>query len=93
MGLYWADNVHTVSRHLLATQGLNVRVLELLNVLITVRAFGRSWTGQWVNFYIDNKAVICALNNGRIKDAYIQQAPRSIFQAGTMLKQYIVKGF
>ena len=86
MGLYWADSIYTVSSHLLATQGLNITELEPLNVLIVVRAFARSWTGQWVNFYIDNKAVICAFHNGRIKDAYMQEAPRSIFQAGTMLR-------
>ena len=32
MGLYWAENVYAVSRHLLATQSLSITQLELFNV-------------------------------------------------------------
>ena len=79
MGLYWDENVYAVSRHFLATQGLSITQLELLNVLIAFRTFARFWTGQWVKFHIDNKAVVFALNNGRIKDNYMQQVARSIW--------------
>ena len=79
MGLYWDENVYAVSRNLLATQGHSITQLELLNVLIAFRTFTRSWTGQWVKFHIDNKAVVYALNNGRIKDSYMQQVARSIW--------------
>ena len=79
MGLYWADNVYAVSRQLLATQGLSITYLEFLNVLLAFRTFGRFWTGYWVKFHIDNKAVVYALNNGRIKDTYMQQVARSIW--------------
>ena len=79
MGLYWDENVYAVSRHMLVTQGLSITQLELLNVLIAFRTFARFWTGQWVKFHIDKKAVVFALKNGRIKDSYMQQVARSVW--------------
>ena len=88
MGLYWAHNVYAVSRHLLATQGLSITQLEFLNALIAIRTFARCCTGQWVKFHVDNKAVVYALQNGRIRDTYMQQVARSIW---LLLATYDIK--
>ena len=88
MGLCWDKNVYAVSRHLLATQGLSITQLELLNVLIAFRTFAKYWTGQWDKFYIDNKAVVHALNHGKIKYIYMQQVARSIW---LLLATYDIK--
>ena len=88
MGLYWANNVYAVSRQVLATQGLSIIQLECLNILIAIRTFAKNWTGQWVRFHIDNKAVVYAMQNGRIKDTYMQQVARSIW---LLLATYDIK--
>ena len=62
----WGNNVYAVTRHLLATIGLNINQLEMLNVLIALRTFGRCWKNHFVEFRIDNKAVVFALQKGKI---------------------------
>ena len=79
MGASWDTNVYAVTRHLWATIGLDINQLEMLNVLIALRIFAKSWQNQCVEFRIDNKAVVFALQKGRIKDNYMQAVARSIW--------------
>ena len=79
MGASWGTNVYAVTRHLWATIGLNINQLEMLNVLIALRLFAKYWQNQCVEFRIDNKAVVYALQKGRIKDNYMQTVARSIW--------------
>ena len=88
MGLYWDNNVYAVSRHVLATQGLSITQLEFLNVLIAIRTFAKNWTGQCIRLHVDNKAVVYALQNARIRDSYMQQVARSIW---LLLATYDIK--
>ena len=79
MGACWNENAYAVSRHILATATLSITQLEMLNVLIAMRIFGHCWEKQKIKFHIDNKAVVYALSNGRIKDKYLQSVARSIW--------------
>ena len=79
MGAHWGNNVYAISRHLQATAGLNINQLEMLNVLIALRTFAKVWANQRVEFNIDNKAVVFALNKGQIRDHYMQAIARSVW--------------
>ena len=79
MGASWGNNVYTVTRHLLATSGLNINQLEMLNVRIALKMFGKCWKNHCVEFRIDNKVVVFALQKGKIKDHYMQTVARSIW--------------
>ena len=78
MGAFWCYVVYAVSRYVMATQGLNITQLEILNVLVALRTFGETWSKQCIKFFIDNKAVVFSLKKGRIKDTSMQAVARSI---------------
>ena len=79
MGACWNENAYAVSRHIPATVSLSITQLEMLNVLIAMRIFGHWLENQKIKLHIDNKAVVHALSNGRIKDKYLQSVARSIW--------------
>ena len=67
MGASWHNDVYAVTRHMVATIGLNINQLEMLNVLIALRMFGECWKNHCVEYKIDNKAVVFALQKGKSK--------------------------
>ena len=79
MGACWDNNVHAVTRHLSATWNLSITQLEMLNVLIALRTFGKIWANESVVINIDNKAAMYALKYGKIRDPFMQSISRSIW--------------
>ena len=79
MGASWDNNVYAVTRYFIATIGLNINQLEMLNMLIALRMFGKCWKNHCVKFKIDNKAIVFALQKGNIRDNYMQAVARSIW--------------
>ena len=84
MGAWWNENAYAVSRHILATVTLSITQFEMLNALIAMRILGHCWENQKIKFHVDNKAVVHALSNGRIKDKYLQSVARSIWLIAAM---------
>ena len=48
-------------------------------MLVALRTFGHFWTKSRVKLHIDNKAVVFALRNGRIRDTFMQSVAKSLW--------------
>ena len=57
---------------------------KILNVLIVMRIFTNVWENQNIRFHVDNKAVVYALNKGKIRDIYLQKVARPIWLIAAM---------
>ena len=79
LGAYWEDNAYAVSRNFQATRGLSITQLEMLNVLIALRIFGDKWDNLKIKMRLDNRAAVCALGKGRIRDPFMQAVARSVW--------------
>ena len=79
LGAYWNNNVYAVSRPISSTAGFSITHLEMLNVMLSLRAFAHAWQGKKIRFHIDNQAVVYLLKFGRIKDKILQSIVRTIW--------------
>ena len=53
--------------------------LEMINILVAVKLFGVYWKSKRVKIFCDNMAVVCVLQSGRTKDAYMAACARNIW--------------
>ena len=53
--------------------------LELLNVVVALKVWGREWTGKRVQVVCDNSNACIAIQTGRSKDPFIQHCVRELF--------------
>ena len=56
----------------------NIVHLEMLNLLVAIRAWGDQWASQKVVLYCDNQAVVSVLNNGKTRDLTLAAIARNI---------------
>ena len=53
--------------------------LELLNIVVALKVWGREWRGRRVKIYCDNSNACLAMQTGRSRDEFIQHCIREIF--------------
>jgi len=53
--------------------------LELLVIMVAVRLWGHLWSGQHIQVFCDNEAVVTVLISGRTKDPVLAQCLREIW--------------
>ena len=54
--------------------------LELLNIVVALKVWGRDWAGTRVRVFCDNTNAVLAVQSGRSRDGYVQHCIREIFQ-------------
>ena len=59
--------------------GHTIAHLELLNVVVALKVWGKSWTGLRVRVVCDNANACFAIQTGRSRDDYIQHCVRELF--------------
>ena len=73
-----------------------VHLLEMLNIMVTVRTWGQFWSGQRICIHCDNQAVVYILSTGKTRDATLAVIARIIFmkiaQFDISLKKVHIKG-
>ena len=57
---------------------INIVHLEMLNVLVALRLWGKHLKGKVVQIHCDNFAVVNVLNTGRGRDPYLLAVARNI---------------
>ena len=53
--------------------------LELLNVVVAIKVWGRQWSGTRVCVYCDNTNACIAIQTGRSRDPFMQRCARELF--------------
>ena len=74
-GSYYAERYPEWLRE----EGHTIAHLELLNVVIAVKMWGKEWRGHKVEIVTDNMNACLAVRSGRSRDPYMQQCVREIF--------------
>ena len=52
--------------------------LEMLNILVAIRTWGRAWSGTTVRIRCNNQAVVSVLNTSRTRDTILAAISRNI---------------
>ena len=60
-------------------KGDNIAQLEMINILVALKVWHRSWSCQRVQIKCDYLAVVSVLNNGRARDQILAKYARNIF--------------
>ena len=71
-------------------QDRNIADLEMLAVLISLKAWGTRLTGRYFWIHVDNEAVAQVINSGRSRDLFLQNALREITMLAA-LHQFVIK--
>ena len=78
LGARWGHLVYTISIHV-GFKNFTIVHLEMLNILVAIRTWGRQWHGKAVNIFCDNAAVVSVLNSGKTRDLTLTAIARNIF--------------
>ena len=63
----------------LGYNNLNIVHLEMVNILLAVRLFGKCWSKTRVLVKCDNEAVVQVLTSGRTRDAFLAACARNVW--------------
>ena len=79
MGAIWRDRVYATPIH--NCGGLNLKIihLEMLNIVIALRAWGRRWRHSAISIFCDNLGVIQVVETGRTRDPFLALCIRNIW--------------
>ena len=78
LGAVWKNYVYhlPIPRHYLS---LTIVHLEMINILVAIKAFGPFWARKKVLVKCDNQAVVSVLKHSRTKDAFLATCARNIW--------------
>ena len=77
MGGRWNDAVYKLTIHD-QYQDFTIVHLEMLNLLVAIRLWGKQWASHKVVLHCDNQAVVSVLTNGRTCDRTLAAIARNI---------------
>ena len=77
LGAVWGSQIYALS---IPLGYLNFQIvhLEMLNILVALRAWGSQWLHKRISIACDNEAVVFALNSGKTKDFSLAAIARNI---------------
>ena len=76
-GVCGKEVYHAIMPPELATA--NIATLEMYNILVAIRLWGRIWKHKTILFRCDNEAVVAVLNSGKTRDPDLAEISRNIF--------------
>ena len=78
IGAVWKNYVYhlPIPKHYL---NLTIVHLEMINILVAIKAFGPFWAQKKVLVKCDNQAVVSVLKHSRTKDAFLAACARNIW--------------
>ena len=68
-----------------AYQQLDIAYLEMINILVAIRLWGRSWSHKKVLIKCDNQAVVSILKTGKTRDSTLATIARNILLEASCL--------
>ena len=66
-----------------------ITALEMLNVFMAIKIFGKNFISKTVNVFCDNSAVVSVLQTGKTKDPLLAKIARNIFMIAASLDIFI----
>ena len=77
MGAVWRDRVYAT--HIQNLGGLNLKIvhLEMLNIVIALRTWGKYWCHSTISMYYDNLGVVFFVKTGKTKDPFLALGVRN----------------
>ena len=71
MGVAWRDRVYATPIHNCGDLKLTILHLEMLNIVIALRVWGRLWQCGSMTFRCDNLGVVQVVKTGKTKDSFL----------------------
>ena len=78
-GICGTEYFHVSFPHSISSLGLPIHKLEMLAVLIGVRAWGHCFQGMRLQIYCDNKAAVDVINSSRTRDPFLASCLRELW--------------
>ena len=77
LGAVWGSHIYALDVPL-GYLSFQIVHLEMLNILVALRAWGSQWLHKRISIVCDNEAVVCVLNSGKAKDLTLAAIARNI---------------
>ena len=68
---------------------MHISCLEMMNILVAIRDWAKTWTGTNVKIHCDNASVVSVLISGKTKDPVLATISRNIFMLCAKFDIYI----
>ena len=78
MGAVWRNRVYTTPIHNCGDLDLKIVHLEMLNIVIALRAWGVRWRHSVVDIFCDNLGVVQVVEIGKTRDPFLAICIRNI---------------
>ena len=79
MGAIWRDRVYATPIHDCGDLDLKIIHLEMLNVVIALRAWGVHWRHSAINIFCDNLGVVQVVETRKTRDQFLALCVRNIW--------------
>ena len=90
MGAVWSNRVYSTPVFQIPNFELKIVHLEMLNIVIALRAWGKYWKHSQVHIHCDNMAVVQVVTSSRTKDKFLAACIRNIWLISSVLDIDIV---
>ena len=90
MGAVWSNRVYSTPVFQIPNFELKIVHLEMLNIVIALRAWGKYWKHSQVHIHCDNMAVVQVVTSSRTKDKFLAACIRNIWLISSILDIDIV---
>ena len=77
LGARWGNEIYAIPLNV-GHESMTIVHLEMLNILVAIRTWGKAWSGTTVRIHCDNQAVVSVLNTGRTRDSILAAISRNI---------------
>ena len=90
MGTMWANRVYATPVFQIPNFDLKIVHLEMLNIVIALRTWGRLWKHSQAHIYCDNMAVVQVVTSSKTKDKFLATCSRNIWLLSSIFDINIV---
>ena len=77
LGARWGNEIYSIPVNV-GHENMTIVHLEMLNILVAIRTWGKAWSSTTVRIHCDNQAVVSVLNTGRTRDSILAAISRNI---------------
>ena len=78
-GVFNERYYHSIFPEFVLAANRHIAQLEMLNIVIACKLWGKYWTGLSIAIKCDNNVCVHVLNNGRCHDAFLLKCAREIW--------------
>ena len=79
VGGVWGNQVYTVKIPDFVKCDASITHFEMINILVALQVWKQAWTHKYIEFYVDNQAVVSICNTGYTRDSILATYMRNIW--------------